>query len=243
LITDNLKVAALISGSIFCSQYNIEWGRYGQIEWTTSYRLKDWNGELVKMGDNYNSYGRLGGSAKLWTFFTGGIWGWYSKALADYSNEEDMVASKTFYTGGSRGQTLSENNRLYNREDGYIPRNGAYGVLGSGILILGSGDTPPTEKDYKLESWIPTIDLKPIAFGTTSPKKYEDDFIGGFWATYYNVSEENKTVKEVGIISSFYKTIQWDDPAQTKILMAREVLENPVIIKPHEGCTFSFVIK
>jgi len=242
LITDNLKVAALISGSILCDQRGIEYGRWGHIGWTTSYRLKDWNGELVKMGDN-GEHTNLGGSARLWTFFTGGIWGWYSKALADYSNEEDMVASKTFYIGGSRGQTLSENNRPYYPVESYYPDGSRYGVLGSGMLILGSGDTPPTEKDYKLESWIPTIDLKPIAFGTTSPKKYEDDFIGGFWATYYNVSEENKTVKEVGIISSFYKTIQCDDPAQTKILMAREVLENPVIIKPHEGCTFSFVIK
>lgn len=242
MITDNLKVAALISGSIFCSQDIIENGKWGHIGWTTSYRLKDWNGELVKMGDNYyNRY--FGGSAKPWTFFTGGIWGWYSKALADYSNEEDMVASKTFYIGGSRGQTLSENNRIYGSAGGYDSGDSRWGVLGSGMLILGSGDTPPTEKDYKLESWIPTIDLKPIAFGTTSPKKYEDDFIGGFWATYYNVSEENKTVKEVGIISSFYKTIQYDNPAQTKILMAREVLENPVIIKPKEGCTFSFVIK
>jgi hypothetical protein len=243
LITDNLKVAALISGSIFCSQYEIEYGKRGHIGWTTSYRLKDWNGELVRMGNNsYDNY-YLGGSAKPWTFFTGGIWGWYSKALADYSNEEDMIASKTFYIGGSRGQTLSEDNRLYGWGEGYNANGSQYGVLGSGMLILGSGDTPPTKEDYKLESWIPTIDLKPIAFGTTSPKKYEDDFIGGFWATYYNVSEENKTVKEVGIISSFYKTIQYDDPTQTKILMAREVLENPVIIKPHEGCTFSFVIK
>lgn len=242
MITNNLKVAALISGSIFCSQRTIEYGEWGHIGWTTSYRLKDWNGELVRMGDNAdNAYS--GGSAKPWTFFTGGIWGWYSKALADYSNEEDMVASKTFYIGGSRGQTLSENNRLCSWGEGYCPEDGNWGVLGSGMLILGSGDTPPTEKDYKLESWIPTIDLKPIAFGITSPKKYEDDFIGGFWATYYNVSEENKTVKEVGIISSFYKTIQYNDTSQTKILMAREVLENPVIIKPHEGCTFSFVIK
>lgn len=210
--------------------------------WTTSYRLKDWNGELVKMGDNYyNLY--LGGSAKLWTFFTGGIWGWYSKTLADYSNEEDMVTSKTFYINGNRGQTLSENNRPYARGEGASVGSGDYGVLGSGMLILGSGDTPPTKEDYKLESWIPTIDLKPIAFGTISPKKYEDDFIGGFWSTYYNVSEENKTVKEIGIISSFYKTIAYSDTSQTKILMAREVLENPVIIKPKEGCTFNFVIK
>ena len=242
MITDNLKVAALISGSIFCDQTGFEGGRWGHIGWTIPYRLKDWNGNLVHMGDNYyNRY--LSGSAKPWTFFTGGLWGWYSKALADYSNEEDMVASKTFYIGGNRGQTLSEDNRPYGWSSAYEPDSSNYGVLGSGMLILGSGDTPPTKEDYKLDSWIPTIDLKPIAFGTTSPKKYEDDFIGGFWATYYNMSEENKTVKEIGIISSFYKTIQCDDASQTKILMAREVLENPVIIKPKEGCTFNFVIK
>jgi hypothetical protein len=147
--------------------------------------------------------------------------------IMDFQTEEEMIASKNFYNYGTRTSTASRDENIGT----------------SGMIILGSGDTPPTKEDYKLDSWIPTIDLKPIAFGTTSPKKYEDDFIGGFWATYYNVSEENKTVKEVGIISSFYKTIQWDDPAQTKILMAREVLENPVIIKPHEGCTFSFVIK
>ncbi len=150
----------------------------------------------------------------------------HNRATKDYDNLDDMIASNSFFCyGGRQYSTTPDNNSS-----------------GAGILILGSGDTPPTPDDYCLDSWIPTTDLKIAAYGAIRCKGYDDDIIGGLWGTYYNVTNENITVKEIGImVGGFY--YENDAYVYTKYLLAREVLENPVIIKPQEGCTFNFTIK
>lgn len=149
----------------------------------------------------------------------------HNRATKDYDNLDDMIASNQFFCYGGRQ---------------YITN--ADSTSGAGILILGSGDTPPTPDDYCLDSWIPTTDLKIAAYGAIRCKGYDDDIIGGLWGTYYNVTNGNITVKEIGImVGGFY----YENKAYvyTKYLFAREVFENPVIIKPQEGCTFNFTIK
>lgn len=163
-----------------------------------------------------------------WSFFFGGSNAYGLRMIGDYDNLEDMIASRVFFTGGTRGETIAISNRT-----------GAN--AGAGIIILGSGDTPPTPDDYRLDSWIPTTELYAVSYGGILPNTREDDLIGGFTATYYNVSQENKIVKEIGVIS--HGSLNGNLDFGTKILMAREVLENPIIIKPQEGYTFSFLIK
>lgn len=149
----------------------------------------------------------------------------HNKATKDYDNLDDMIASNSFFCYGGR---------QYSTNVDYCS--------GAGVLILGSGDTPPTPDDYCLDSWIPTTDLKIAAYGAIRCKGYDDDIIGGLWGTYYNVTNGNITVKEIGImVGGFY--YENDKYSYTKYLFAREVFENPVIIKPQEGCTFNFTIK
>ena len=50
-------------------------------------------------------------------------------------------------------------------------------------MILGSGDTPPTKEDYKLDSWIPTADLSVQNYYGT--EKGNDRF---FAIPYYELS-------------------------------------------------------
>lgn len=242
MITDNFKSAILASGALYYADRNTCY--YGALDIARQYYFKDYNGNLVHLGtSSVYCYYQPSGSAGIWTFFRGGLHplSGYTKALQDYANEEDMIASKNFYINGGRSQTRTENSR---DDSIYYARNNIYSyITGDGMMILGSGDTPPTKEDYKLESWIPTMDLKPIAYGTQIPQNYDDEFIGGFWGTFYNSSQENKIVKEIGIISSFFANQTDKDTSQTKILMIRDVLENPVIIKPKEGCTFSVIIK
>lgn len=148
----------------------------------------------------------------------------YLRQIKDYDNLEDMIKSTDFWIHGTR-ESYHDNF-----------------VQGTGMIILGSGDTPPTPDDYCLDSWIPTTDLKIAAYGAIRCKGYDDDIIGGLWGTYYNVTNENITVKEIGImVGGFY--YENNAYSYTKYLLAREVFENPVIIKPQEGCTFNFTIK
>jgi hypothetical protein len=152
-----------------------------------------------------------------------------NRAIKDYDNIEDMIASRNFWIYGGR--------KYYSTEGDYNNW-----ITGGGMIILGSGDTPPTPDDYCLDSWIPTTDLKIVTYGAINCKGYDDDIIGGLWGAFYNYTNENITVKEIGIIvDSFY--YQDNSSIHTKYLLGREVFENPVIIKPQEGCTFNFTIK
>ena len=185
----------------------------------SSLYLIDMNNVKVNLSDNISCH---------WSFFFGGSNIDGIRMIGDYDNLKSMIASRVFFTKGTRNETYTIG--------GYYGDNS-----GAGMIILGSGDTPPTPDDYKLDDWIPTTELHAVSYGVILPNTREDDFIGGFTATYYNVSQENKIVKEIGVISHGTLQGSWDNG--TKILMAREVFENPVIIKPQEGCTFNFIIK
>jgi hypothetical protein len=152
-----------------------------------------------------------------------------NRAIKDYDNIEDMIASRNFWLYGGRKYQSTEG-------------DWQNWITGGGMIILGSGDTPPTPDDYCLDNWIPTTDLKIVTYGAINCKGYDDDIIGGLWGAFYNYTNENITVKEIGIIvDSFY--YQDNSSIHTKYLLGREVFENPVIIKPQEGCTFNFTIK
>ena len=153
--------------------------------------------------------------------------------IMDFQTEEEMITSKNFYNYGTRTSTVSKEENS--------------GV--AGMIILGSGDTPPTKEDYKLDSWIPTADLRmetasislPISDlneNTTPP-----DRIGTFLTTFRNVTLANITVKEVGLVVQYSWIQNSTTWMSSKILLVRDVLESPVIIKPGELYTFSLTIK
>ena len=237
MLTNNFKNAILTNLSLYWSGNN--WNTdTTKVALSKYLYFTDMAGELRKLnphGDYENNYPHSD-SVGVHCLFRSGVHpsSNYNCATLDYNNIEDLIASYTFFTGG--GRTSTKNVRY------------EWKIAAPGMLILGSGDTPPTKDDYKLDSWIPTTDLKPIAYGCVLPNNFEDDLIGSPWTTFYNSSDKNITVKEVGLMIDGYlvgKDSSGYDLAtpHTKYLLGREVLENPVIIKPQEGCTFTFVIK
>ena len=55
--------------------------------------------------------------------------------------------------------------------------------------------------------------------------------------TYKNNTNENITIREIGIATGNYSDL--DD---YKLLIVREVLDSPVVIKPQKSYTFSITI-
>jgi hypothetical protein len=149
------------------------------------------------------------------------------RQIKDYDNLEDMIKSTDFWIHGTR----EHYHDIY--------------VGGTGMIILGSGDTPPTPDDYKLDSWIPTTELSVQSFDCfcfTGTEQLNEK-IGAFQTTLKNVTNENITVKEIGLMRDTYdrNDSDWDNK-RTKVLFVRNVLDNPVIIKPGELYTFTLTL-
>jgi hypothetical protein len=149
------------------------------------------------------------------------------RQIKDYDNLEDMIKSTDFWIHGTR-EPYHENY-----------------VAGTGMIILGSGDTPPTPNDYKLDSWIPTTELSVQSFDCFCFTGTEqlNERIGAFQTTFKNMTNEDKTVKEIGLMRDAFDRYDSDwSKKRTKVLFVRNVLDNPVIIKPGELYTFTLTL-
>lgn len=104
------------------------------------------------------------------------------------------------------------------------------------LVIVGSGNTAPTTNDFCLSSRISS--LTKTTSTAINPSQY-NSFMYSIQTTYKNNTNENITVKEVGIATSF---INLDDSPNAGILIVREVLDAPVVIKPQKSYTFSITI-
>jgi hypothetical protein len=150
------------------------------------------------------------------------------------SSEEDFLANLQFFYNGQIHATRRHNNR----PDGYFTNNTDSAGIGP-YMVLGSGDTPPTPDDYKLDSFIPTTELSVQGFSCGGPVNQNPiEYFGTFTYAYKNETNSNITVKEVGLA----KTIE-SNGVPSHLLLIREVLQNPVVIKPEEITTFTIVIK
>lgn len=152
----------------------------------------------------------------------------HNRATKDYDNLDDMIASNSFFCYGGRQYSTTETTNS-----------------GAGILILGSGDTPPTPDDYCLDSWIPTADLSVESYAGVGPhNEYPPTKICSLTTTFRNNTNENITVKEVGVCIALSKASNVSTSIPPKyILLVRDVLQNPVIIKPDEITSFTVVMK
>jgi hypothetical protein len=114
-------------------------------------------------------------------------------------------------------------------------------LAGSLELIVGSGDTEPTVKDYKLENEIINSELVVLSkdsenLHNLTTKTYNDNYpIIEVTKTYKNNSlTESFTINEVGVIAK--------DKYGFSYLFIREVLEEPYIILPQETATFTLTL-
>ena len=108
--------------------------------------------------------------------------------------------------------------------------NSLYGRYNGFILFVGSGDTPPTSDDYKLEN---AVELKVL---TASCIHYAN---GRTIVSreFFNNTDENVTIKEIGC----YIFIN-SSPHQPLVMIARKVLPNPVVIPEGQNYTFTYTI-
>lgn len=162
----------------------------------------------------------------------------------DGQNERDKSMSNTcgLTLGYGRFYTDSNNTGLM------IPSSGSVASVTSGItsqttLVIGSGTTPVTDDDYKLDVPITTL----TAVSATTSCKTEDTgeklspttFV--ISTTYRNDTEAPVTVKEIGIMIpvGFSSNYSNNPNAISSCLIYREVLETPVTIEPNQLRTFS----
>ena len=211
-------------------------------------RLEDlffitWNGEIHQVYDNvYYQIDNEQHFQSCHHLFSGGQQAvpYWINGIMDFQTEEEMVASSTFYAYGNRTATRTP-----------ISNDISFGVNQGtgGMIVLGSGDTPPKKDDYKLDSWIPTANLRmetasiSLPISTLDENTTPPDRIGTFLTTFRNVTLTNITVKEIGLVIYYGRRLDGSDILSSKVLLVRDVLENPVTIKPGELYTFSLTIK
>lgn len=105
--------------------------------------------------------------------------------------------------------------------------------VGEGIVV-GSGTTPPTLDDYKLESQI-TTGLSAIVATTLDA---DNDMI--YAVTITNTSSEDITICEIGMHSYVYTS---NSSSSATCLVERTVLENPITIPASGIGLINYAIK
>lgn len=176
--------------------------------------------------------------------------GGYTLKVTDGSARTDGQAEKT-KIGPSCGLALGYGRYFQssNITTTMIPSMGQVSTTAQGIstqttLVVGSGTTPVTDDDYKLD--IPITTLTAVS-ATTSCKT---DDTGNTLSpttftvstTYRNDTEAPVTVKEIGImipVGYKYSGAGTNRNALSSCLIYREVLETPVTIESGQLRTFS----
>lgn len=107
-------------------------------------------------------------------------------------------------------------------------------------LIIGSGTTPATGSDYRLESQITALTSSVVTSeynarnGTLTHRK-----------TMVNTSGSQITVSEIGILSggNSHSSLTSNSTTHLAVLVYREVLENPIVVGAGETFTVTITHK
>lgn len=135
-------------------------------------------------------------------------------------NTREMPVSPISITGKSSSASMDYANTRFCSNMKYLPRDLNESESGDFCVALGTDDTPVTFDDYKWEHGIDTL--------TNSGYSHKIVNRNGNWVCRYtrtvtNDTSEDITVKEVALIQT---------AASIKVMIAREVLDQPVTIKP-----------
>lgn len=102
-------------------------------------------------------------------------------------------------------------------------------------LLLGSGTTAPTASDYNVESAVSLTNIS-----NTTALSSENGFKTQITQTVRNDGESAVTINEIGVRKIFYKNVE-TTAEYAYVLMARKVLDTPIIIQPSETKTITFI--
>ena len=118
------------------------------------------------------------------------------------------------------------------------------GISDQTTLVVGSGTTPVTDDDYKLD--VPITTLTAVSATTSCKSADTGDALSPttftITTTYRNDTEAPVTVNEIGImipVGYRYSGSGTSANALSSCLIYREVLETPVTIEPNQLRTFS----
>ena len=184
------------------------------------------------------------------TYTTVGVGGGYTLKVTDGSVRTDgqVTSGKT---GNHCGLALGYGRYSLssNVTTTMIPSRGQVVTTAAGIsyqttLVVGSGTTPVTDDDYKLDAPITT--LTAVSATTSCKSAGTGDALSPttftVTTTYRNDTEAPVTVNEIGIMIPVGYKISGtgsNNNALSSCLIYREVLETPVTIEPNQLRTFS----
>lgn len=126
----------------------------------------------------------------------------------------------------------------------FVPKGGYYldqlrlnMTDGNGGQAFGTGDTPPTEDDYTLESVITSGITAGAPTASTEFDSVNNRYIRRLTYTINNVSDSDITIKEVGTYRGIaYASTLGATGSSTKILLVdRTVLDTPLTIPAGEA--------
>lgn len=108
------------------------------------------------------------------------------------------------------------------------------GLLSSNSLtiVLGTGDTPAKQTDYKLESPIDKSGYNCIITKELTNDYAKENSTTKILGTITNTGDDALIVKEIGLYS--------DVNSSTTVMLAREVLEKPVTLEPRKTISYEF---
>lgn len=127
--------------------------------------------------------------------------------------------------------TTTDGQLTYN-EVGTTPNSSSFYYFG---IVLGTGTTPPTIDDYKMESYIPEGTLSYTSSNITLPLtdgEWTNNGTFSLTQTVSNNTENPVTVTELGVYNS-----NSSNNTRACILLTRDVI-SPVTIQPNETKTF-----
>lgn len=143
-----------------------------------------------------------------------------------------MQVTLTSTNGSEETFSLADVARFYCNLDYFYPSNsfGAGYSQKSSEIHFGSGDTPPTINDYKLDTLIDSSIYEKLSYSTTNFTKQTEN--GQYYTdkqiNIVNKSTSSVTIKEValvlGSVSQLYKY-----PREACIIY-RDVLQTPLVI-------------
>ena len=181
---------------------------------------------------------------------TVGVGGGYTLKVTDGSVRTDGQGTSS-KSGTYCGLALGYG-RLYSSSNAtttMIPSSGkvlttTQGISDQTTLVVGSGTTPVTDDDYKLD--VPITTLTAVSATTSCKSADTGDALSPttftITTTYRNDTEAPVTVNEIGImipVGYKYSGSGTSANALSSCLIYREVLETPVTIEPNQLRTFS----
>ena len=128
---------------------------------------------------------------------------------------------------GSLGDIYSVSGSIYNTKSS----NGISTIGRYRGIVLGTGTTPPTYQDFKIEAPVESSGYSNNSYSISA------DCQQVLAQSYTNKSSEDIIVTELGLFATDLDT----NPNSAKVLLTRNVI-SPVTIKPNETKTFTIKI-